>query len=412
MTWWHWLTRQFLVGIPTETRSAPPWTTTQSGSDFRALFDNVTSLSAAGVTVTPEIAMTVPAVFACTTVLAQDVARCPIQLKQQTAPDTFIDATDHPLYEILGSLPNPETSAYSFKLQLMRDLLAHERAYAEIVRTPDGRITALWRLDPERVRVDRTPGRVKRWTYHGQTDVTWLFDPSKPPIFELTHPSPIHQCADVIGSALALQTYVGKFFANGARPTGVLQAPGEIHQSTAEKLALQWKAILSSSGTNPRGVAVLDKGLEFKPIASENDNAQLNETLHALTTQIAGAFRIPPWKIGDLANANYSNMESSELNYTVSVLDPYFQLWEDALRRDLLTTRQYPSYTITFDRSALVRNDIKALHESLAVGRNSGFYSVNDCRRKLGENPIANGDQYLVNSALQPVGAPREPTIA
>ena len=158
---------------------------------------------------------------------------------------------------------------------------------------------------------------------------------------------------------------------------------------------------------------MLEGGLEFKPIAMENDSAQLNETLRTLNVQIAGAFRVPPHKIGDLTNANYSNMAESELSYVTSTLDPYFECWESAVRRDLLTSRQYGAFTVQFDRSSLVRNDLKSLHESLAVGRNTGFYSVNDCRRKLGENPIGpEGDQYLVNSALQPVGAPREPTIA
>ena len=67
----------------------------------------------------------------------------------------------------------------------MCDLLLYGRAYAEIVRSSDGRVPALWRLDPERMQVDRTPTRVKRWRYNGVD--TWLFDPSTPPIFELSH---------------------------------------------------------------------------------------------------------------------------------------------------------------------------------------------------------------------------------
>lgn len=364
--------------------------------------------TAAGVTVTPHLAMTVPAVYGCVSVLSQDIARTPIKLRRKVAADTFIDATEHDLFDVLGSLANPETTAYAFKLQMTMDLLQHERAYAEIVRQ-DGRITALWRLDPTRMHVDREANRRKRWTY-GST--VWTFDPSQPPIFELSHPSPIHRCREVIGSAAALQTYVGKFFANGARPLGVLQAQGTISDGTAERLREAWKAIFASGGSNRRGVAVLDGGVEFKAIAQENDAAQLNETLRSLNTQIAGTFRIPLWKIGDMSNANYSNMEAGELSYVTSTLDPFFECWESALRRDVLSTRQYGAFTITFDRSALIRNDVKALHDSLAVGRNTGFYSVNDCRRKLGENPIPNGDQYLVNSALQPVGAPRDPSIA
>ena len=66
-----------------------------------------------GMTVVPQTALQVPAVFACVQVLSQDVARTPIRFRQQTAPDTYVDATDHPLFEILGSLPNPETDRVS-----------------------------------------------------------------------------------------------------------------------------------------------------------------------------------------------------------------------------------------------------------------------------------------------------------
>jgi HK97 family phage portal protein len=187
---------------------------------------------------------------------------------------------------------------------------------------------------------------------------------------------------------------------------------GKLTQPQAQSLSEQWKAIFNGGGSNVRGVTVLDNGLKFEPIASENDSAQMIETMAQLTTQIAGVFRVPAWKVGNLDKASYANMESSALDYLTSTLDPFFQLWEDAMRRDLLTSRQYGAYRIQFDRSALLRSDTAALHASLATGRNTGFYSANDCRRKLGENPIPNGDDYLVNSALQPVGVPNVPAIA
>src|SRR5688500_17680529 len=107
----------------------------------------------AGITVTATVAMRVPAVYSCVAVLSHDVACTPVKLRRQIAEDTFVDATDHDLYELLISLPNPETTAYTFKQQLMSDLLEHERAYAQIVRTPDGRVQALWRLDPTLMQV-------------------------------------------------------------------------------------------------------------------------------------------------------------------------------------------------------------------------------------------------------------------
>jgi HK97 family phage portal protein len=359
------------------------------------------------MTVDPQTALQVPAVFSCIQVLSQDVARTVIKLRQKVAEDTYVDAVDHPLYEILAALPNPEQTAYEVKHALQWQLLLYGRAFAEIVRV-DQRIVALWPLASEYMTVDRTASRQKRWTYRaGGTPVTWLFDPSQPPIFELMMPTPITHCREAIGSALALQTYTGSFFKNNARPAGVLQTAGMIDPKTAERLRDQWAQ--NQGGAHNRGkVPVLEGGLTFTAIQMENDSAQLNETMKALSTAICGSFRVPPWKAGLMESTNYSNMESGENAYVTSTLDPYFEAWEEALRRDVLTSRQYGQFTIQFDRQALVRNDVKSLHDSLCQGVQNGLYSQNDARKALGLNPIPDGDRYLINSALQPVGAPKE----
>jgi HK97 family phage portal protein len=362
--------------------------------------------SAAGVLVTPETALSVPAVYACSSVLIQDVARCPLRLRRRVGPDTFEDAADHPLWEVVHDLANPETTAYSFKAQMMLDLLTHERAYAEIVRV-DGRVVALWRLDPTAVFVDRDEQRRKRYRVmlaNGQQQV-WTFDASRPPVFELTHPSPIHRCRDLIGTALALQIYVGRFFANNARPGGILQTDGLLGTEAHNRLREVFDA-RAAGLYNAHRTLILEQGLKWQTVAPVNSDSQLNETMITLSTQIAGAFRVPTFKIGDLTKATYSNMESGENAYVNGTLDPYFTAWEHAIRRDLLTTRQYGQFDVTFDRSTLIRNDIKSLHEALARSRDAGIFTANDIRRKLGENPIPasqGGDVLLVNGNMRPI---------
>lgn len=182
----------------------------------------------------------------------------------------------------------------------------------------------------------------------------------------------------------------------------MLQSAGAVSQATADRLRSVWSSTFETAA-NAHKIAVLDGGLEFKPIASANDEAQLTELMLAINTAIAGVFRVPTFKIGDLTKATYSNMEAGELAYVTSTLDPYFQAWEEAIRRDLLTSRQYPQYVATFDRAALIRSDVQSQHQSLATGIQAGFYSQNDARRALGLNPIPDGDNYRINSALVPV---------
>ena len=197
--------------------------------------------TASSITVTADRALEVPAIFACLQVLCQDIARTPIKFRRKPADDTYVDATEHDLWDILATLPNAEQTAYQFKHQMQWNVLLHGCAFAEIVRQ-DGRVVALWPLDPRSMRVDRDDSRRKRWRYttSAGTVTTWTFDPSMPPIFELTHETPITRCRELIGTALALQIYVGKFFANGARVSGVLQAQGSVSQATADRLRDYW----------------------------------------------------------------------------------------------------------------------------------------------------------------------------
>ena len=375
---------------------------------FHSFSDLIGAETSAGIAVTPEKALTVPAVFSCIQVLSQDVAKAPIRLRQKVGADSYIDATDHDLYELLHDLPNPETSAFTFKQMLMHDLLTSERAFAQIVRV-NGRVTALWRLDPHRMTVDRDEARRKRYRYtdaRGQT-MTWLFDASMPPIFELLHPSPLRYCRELIGTALALQSYTGLFFSQGARLSGVLQTDKTLSPTSVERLRESFRALYSGL-QNAHSTAVLEDGMKFQPISAENDAAQLNETQANINQMIAGTFRVPTWKIGDLTKTSYANMEAGELAYVGSTLDPFFQLWEDAIRRDLLTVRQFGQFTVTFDRSALLRSDMKSLHDALAVGRQNGIYSTNDCRRTLGLNPVEGGDQYQMNGNMVSIDAPTD----
>jgi hypothetical protein len=65
---------------------------------------------------------------------------------------------------------------------------------------------------------------------------------------------------------------------------------------------------------------------------------------------------------------------------------------------------------VIFDREALIEADSQSRANALAVGRQNGWWSANDVRRKLNENPIPpaeGGDDYHMNGNFIPLtGAP------
>lgn len=363
--------------------------------------------TSAGISLSDEQAAQVPDVFACIQVLAQDLAKTPLKLRQQRDDGRHEDATNHRLWEILHDLPNPEMTAYQFRFEMQRNLLTHSKAYAEIVRRPSGEVASLWVLHSPYMTITRDGLNRKVYSYEppNMPPQRWVFDADRPPILDLSHRSPIAHCRDLIALAAALERFASKFFANGARVSGILEAPVGFSENAKKNLRESFAALYQSVA-NAHKVPLLEAGVTFKPVSAPNDEAQFIETRKYVRTQIAGEFRVPPHKIGDLERATFSNIEHQGIDYVTGALDPFFVSWEQAIKRDLLTTRQFPRYEAVFDRESLIRADIASRYAAFNIARQGGWFSANDILRKLDENPIGatdGGDLYLVNGSMTPV---------
>lgn len=365
----------------------------------------------AGVFVSEASAVTVPDVYACVNVIAQDVARCPLKLQQRSPDGDWVDAERSSLWDLLQWLPNPETTAVEFWASLVRDVQIFGKAYAEIIRNGIGMPMQLWRLDPSRMTITRDALGRKVYVYRSpdtNTEKSWTFDASRPPFFELSAWSWIGQCKNLIGLASALDTYGSKYFANAARPSGVLVAPKTLSDQARERLAKSWRATYGGAD-NSHKVAVLEEGLEFKPLSVPNNEAQFIEMRRFVSERICGAAGVPPHKIAELSRSTNNNIEQQSRDY-LERLSPYFAAIEQACRRDLLSDTTWPRYRAVFDKETLVQTDIVSLSQAFGTFRQNGIFSANDIRRKLHENPIPadqGGDNYVMNGTMIPLaGAP------
>ena len=120
----------------------------------------VSTETAAGVNVTPESALQITAVYAAIRVLSESVAMLPLIVYRRLQPRGKERATDHALYSLLHDAPNPEMTAFDFRDTLMGHLCGWGNAYAEIEYNRGGKITALWPLRPDRMRVERKKGKL------------------------------------------------------------------------------------------------------------------------------------------------------------------------------------------------------------------------------------------------------------
>jgi HK97 family phage portal protein len=405
------------VGLFSRFFARPEARTTLAAPD-RWLLEALGALpTAAGVSMSPEAAAALPDVFACIQVIAQDVARTPLKLQVLTG-ENHEDAQSHRLWEILHDLTNPETTAFDFRYELTWDLLLQERAYAEIVRAPNGAVVGLWRLDPTALTVDRAPDGRKRYTYRreaGRDPIVWTFDADQPPLLELKMRSPVRRVREALGLVSALEVYGSKFFANGARLSGMFTAANVAPGTPGEKTLSEKVRALFTQPENAHKFLVTNGDVKYTPFTSPNDEAQFLETRKYMRSVVCGCFRVPPHKIGDLERSTNNNIEHQAIEYVHDTLGPHYECWSQALRRDVLTTRQYPRYDVLFDKTALIQGDLASIMDALNKGVQSGIFTIDDALRRLGMNTVGGsvGNARLVNGnmlALQSVLDGRPPT--
>jgi phage portal protein BeeE len=102
---------------------------------YRTLTDSVvTRKTTSGENVTPSKSLTLSAYFACIHVISSDIAKMPLNTYKRLKPRGKEKAFDHPVYKLLHTKPNEETTPYAFKQALVAGALGWGNGYAEIER--------------------------------------------------------------------------------------------------------------------------------------------------------------------------------------------------------------------------------------------------------------------------------------
>lgn len=380
--------------------------------------------SVTGRSVTPELSLSIAAVWACVRVICDNVASLPIHLLRRLDERGKDRATSHPLYRLLHDEPNPWMTPFTFKETLQGHLLLWGNAYAEIVRDRAGQPVALWPLRPPDVyAIKRAASGELLYTYRvpmrGGTVLDQTGMPQAGEIVEIPQRdmfhlrglsgngvvgySPITLHREALGLALAAEEYGARFFGNNARPGGVLQAKGRLRADAVASLKESWETAHRGLSEAHR-VAILEEGIEWKQVGIPPEDAQFLETRQFQLTEISRIFRVPPHKISDLNRATYSNVDKQEQQFMLDALRPWLVRWEEQISKDLIVPRERASYFAEFLMEAQWRADIKTRYDAYSKGRQWGWLSANDIREFENMNPVEGGDDYWMPVNVQAMG--------
>lgn len=393
-----------------------------------------------GIRVSEMTALQVGTVYACVNIISGAFAALPLQVMEHIVKDNRVGkkkAPKHPLAFILNKEPNPEMTTFQFLKTLICHDLLWGNAYAEIQRSPmDASVVALWPRNPARTRAIRC---IKPITLEGDllpagtllyetTETLMACDPNMADqkdvslghrrlilAEDMVHvpglsldgrvgQGVVWLARQIIGLALATEKYAAKYFGNGARPAGILTIPSAMEDKAVENLRRSWAE--AHGGENKWKVAVLEKGVDFKPIAATPDEGQMLQTRQYQDAAICNIFLVP---MHMLATSNgktgKSNVEQNSIEFVQNCLMPWITAWQMELHRKLFPKmgRTANQFFPHFDVRRLMYPDADSRAKFYASGRQWGYLTKNDIRELEDLNPDESGagDIYTVQVNMQ-----------
>jgi HK97 family phage portal protein len=284
-------------------------------------------------------------------------------------------------------------------------------AYSRIVAGARGRVDRLMPLRADRMRAElRDDGRVlyRYQPTNGGPEQVYLQDE----ILRLTGLSGdginglsvIGLARQTFAMAKNAETHSSKLFANSARPGGVLQMTGRLSPQGREHLRQSWQD-LHSGPENAGRIALLEEGMTWQSVGMTSEDAQLIESRKFEIAEIARWFRIPPHMIGDLERSTNNNIEHQSIDFVVHTIRPWLVMWEQSIRRDVMSERERDDLVVEFLVDGLLRGDANARTIVYKSMLNDGWGTPNEVREKENMNPIEGGDELRSPLNMVPAGS-------
>ncbi len=331
----------------------------------------------------------VASVLSCVRVRSEDLSTLPMILYRELADDDLEPAKDHPLYPLLRYDPNDEMTGVNW-LQVMCmhvDVLGN--GFAQIVSNTYGEPVSIWPLMADRMKLARDEQGKLIYRYRRENGEVRIFQSSEILHFRglstdgLLGCSPVQWAGGPSLLALNAERFGITFFANGSHPGGVITTNGTISTEGAKQLAADFEGP-HMGVQNANRVAVLEDGTTFTPFTIPPEDAQFLETRNFERSEIAGMYRVPPHKIGDLSRSTYANIEEQNIDWGISGLRPTAVGFEREIEHKFNLRKQ--GLTVKVGLDALLRGNALGRAQALDIQRRNGVVNANEWRRMEGRN--------------------------
>lgn len=354
--------------------------------------------------------------FACMKVLGESIGKLPLKLQQYTEKNGVEQARGHAIYNMVGNRPNPYMSATVFWSTIEFNRNHHGNAYALI--SGAGSKMQLWILPSDQVTIwydnQKILGDVPDIYYIYQvgtkqykfTNEQVLHFKTSNTLDGITGVSVKDQLAMTIQGNAKAQGLVNQMYDNGFTAKAVLQYTGSLNDDSVKKFVkgIETYATGQLKEDGIENIIPIPLGATLTPLNVKLGDNQFIEIKQYTALQIASAFGIKPYQIGDYTKSSYASAEAQQLSFYIDTLLYSIKQYEEELTYKLLSDDEVNNgFHFKFNVAVILRADHKTQIETLSKAVNSFIYTPNEARNLLDKEDVIGGDQLLGNGASIPI---------
>jgi len=376
------------------------WSFDNPNTSLFQFFEKMMSVWDGDTEITEENLLSVDTWWRGVRVISDSISGLPVNVYQRFGDGRIEERREHRSYRILNIESSPAQGHFTWKSGVIDSTLNTGDSFSYIVRDKLKRVKymiPLWTGAVSQWRIDKKYNL--SWKIQGidgwvsDDDVFHVMGFSQNGITGL-NPVEVHRLS--LSASRGATMYAERLMKNGAFLSGVIESEMPVGKPQHEQLKNSWQEAYGGI-VNTGKVAILDKGMSYKPIALSPVDAEwlgMRKDLVAVVSRILG---VPMHMLSELENATYSNIEQQSQEFERFSLRPWIEKIESEIRRKLFTDEEIEEgYYPAFDTDALLQGDLESQASYSQTMFNIGAMNQNTIRARSNQGPIKGGNRYYI----------------
>lgn len=352
--------------------------------------------------------------YTCMLIRCNAIAKLSLKLKQKEEKKGSRNATEHPLYKILKTRPNPFISSHDFLWATEFQRLEYGNAYW-VYDTSRGTIKNFYLLESSRVEIMIDNSNI----LSNKNSVYYIYNDPKQGQLIYTSDNILHfknfamsgikgtsikkYMSDIIANEqYATKVLKGKY-KNGLQDPIIVQYTGDLNEAKQNKIKKKFQGL--GGAQNAGKVVPIPTDFKVEQLETKLVNSQFFQLQGLTTRQIANAFGVKGFQLNDMEKSTYNNIEQqNKAFYSDTLQNPLTAYEQEMTYKTLTTEEQNKGYYWEFNVDTMLRSDLQTRYQAYNSAIDNGWRSRAEVRELEGL-PYEEGTEQLTvgNGACIPL---------